>query len=663
MAADRGQQPAGVGARKGDCGMHGKIWLSILIGLVCVGTYAGAGDLPEYEPDPNAERAAVPDGYKWDLAPLFPSVEAWEAARQRVLREAPALARFERKLSDPAELRDCLRLYFRLHREASHVAMYANLRQNVARADDAASGRVQQALGAMDELMRRAAFIRRETAALPAGALEAAYGAEPGLAEYRNYLRNLGRRADRILSPDAERALALLGDNLWAEIDLNEIPSPLEDAYNGLVADMAWPVVRDERGREVRLSMAGLSALRRAPERRVPERRVRREAYDAYFGMLRRYQHVLGATLGGQVRLDSAYARARGYDSSLEAYLDRDNVPVAVYDNLVDTVGRNLGLLHRYVELRRKVLRLPEVRVSDLYVPLAAEVEERIPFARARSTLLAALGPLGPEYGAVLAQGLDPASGWLDLYPHRGKQSGAFTFSVYGPHPFVLMNYMNSLDDVSTLAHEYGHALHSHFAMKSRAYPDFRYVSMIAEIASTCNESLLANHLLGGADSRARRAYLLAERLETIRTTIFRQTLFAEFERDIHRMWESGTPLTPALLDETYRGLIARYYGPGFTLGGDDGMEWAGVPHFYYKYYVWSYATGLSSGIAIADRIRAGGRGAADAYLEMLRGGGSAPPLELLKRAGVDLTRPDAIEAAMRIFERTLDEAEGLLVR
>jgi oligoendopeptidase F len=249
----------------------------------------------------------------------------------------------------------------------------------------------------------------------------------------------------------------------------------------------------------------------------------------------------------------------------------------------------------------------------------------------------------------------------MDLYPHRDKSSGAFSASVHGPHPYVFMNYQDSLDDMSTLAHEFGHALHSDLAMKAQPYAGFRYAPFLAEVASTCNESLLSDYLVGKATDPAEKAYLLVERLETIRTTIFRQTMFAEFERRVHGYVEEGTPVTAALLEETYGDLVQRYYGPGYMFDEDDGMEWAYIPHFYYKYYVYSYATGLTSGIAIADRVKTLGEPAAEAFLAMLAGGASAPPLELLAGAGVDLTKPDALDAAMKTFEETLDEVEKLM--
>lgn len=629
-----------------------------LIALITMVGTASAANLPEYKPDPNAARSAVPDTYKWNLSPMFPSDQAWEQARVKVIAEIPTLSKYQGKLSDPVALKECLDLYFKLHKEANFLTLYSNLRQNTALADDTAGAMVQKGLAAMDELMRTAQFIRTEIPKLPETALQAAYQKESGLAVDRKWIDNLRRRGNRILSPDAERALSLLGDNLFAEIDLNEIPSPLEDSFSALLTDIPWPMVKDEQGKQVQFTLSGLGAFRRSPNREV-----RKEVYEALLGTMRQYQHTLAADLAGQMKLDVEYAQSRGYKTALEAYLDKDNISPAVYDNLVNTVNANVSLLHRYVELRKKAMHLPDLHIYDLYVPLASDVAEDIPFPQGREMIVKALEPLGPEYGKVLAEGLDPANGWLDLYPHKDKESGAFSSNVYGLHPFVLTNYLNSVDDVSTLAHEYGHALHSYLSMKNQPYPDYRYVTMLAEVASTCNESLLSNYLVDHTTDPAKKAYLLVEHLESIRTTIFRQTMFAEFERDIHRFVEEGTPLTSSLLDQTYLGLVKKYYGPGFTTGPNDGMEWAYIPHFYYKYYVWSYATGLASGIDIADRVRRQGTPAVEAYLGMLKGGCSAPPNELLKKAGVDLTKPDSIQAAMREFEHTLNEVEKLIAK
>jgi oligoendopeptidase F len=615
-----------------------------------------AADLPAFTPDSNAARSTIPEVFKWNLAPLFTSEEAWDAARLKILQDIPGLEAYDGKLAEPAALRACLELYFRLHSDANFVTLYANLRQSTAQSDETANAMVQRSLAAMAELMQTAAFIRREVLTLSAENLEAAYSVEPGLAEYRPYLDNLRRRADRLLSSEAERVLALLGDNLWAEIDLNEIPSPLESAFGALLTDIPWPEITDEHGEKVRLNLANYGRYRASDDREV-----RRGVVAALFGTLRQYQHALAATLGGQFQLDVDYARARGYDTALEAYMDKDGIDTKVYDNLVSTINANLPLLHRYVELRKKALGLDDIHLYDLYIPIVEGVAVEVPFADARTHILAGLAPLGAEYGAALAEGLDPTNGWMDLYPHRDKGSGAFSVAVYGPHPYVFMNYQDSLDDMSTLAHEFGHALHSELAMKAQPSSSFRYPAFLAEVASTCNESLLSEYLVGKATDPAEKAYLLVERLETIRTTIFRQTMFAEFERRVHGYVEEGTPVTAALLDETYSELVQRYYGPGYTFDENDGMEWAYIPHFYYKYYVYSYATGLTSGIAIADRVKTLGDPAAEAFLAMLAGGASAPPLELLAGAGVDLTKPDALDAAMKSFEETIEEVENLI--
>ena len=636
------------------------VWLPLALVATAFGIAASAtaSELPAYTPDANAPRTSVPKVYTWDLSPLFASDQAFEQALTKLRTDLPALAQFQGKLAGPAASFDCLDLYFRLHGNANRLTLYANLRKSTAQTDDAAGALSQRSLAAMDDLMRAAEFIRRELLALPAAAVETALAREPRLAPYRAYVHNLRRRSARVLSADAERALGLLGDNLWAEIDLNELPSAHEETHKALLADLPLPKIKDAAGQEVQLTLANYGRFRASPDRAV-----RRAAVTGLFGTLRQYQHAFAGTLAGQVKLDVAYARARGYDTALAAYLDKDNVSPAVYDNLVRTINAHTDLLHRYVELRKRALGLPDVHLYDLYIPLAAGVEKDVPFAEARRTILEALKPLGAESGRRLAEGLDPRNGWLDLYPHKNKDSGAFSSSVYGPHPWVFMNYQNSLDDTSTLAHEFGHALHSHLAMTSQSYPDYRYTTVIAEIASTCNETLLSDHLLAHTSDRAEKAYLLMERLETIRTTIFRQTMFAEFERAIHARQEQGTPLTAAKLEETYRELLRRYYGPGFTIDPDDGLEWAYIPHFFYKYYVYAYATGLSSGIAIADRVREQGDPAVQAYLGMLKGGCSRPPLELLKSAGVDLTTPAPIESAMKSFARTLGDVEKLLAK
>jgi oligoendopeptidase F len=629
----------------------------VLIALLAAfGLPVLGADLPDYTPDANADRSAVPDVYKWNLGQLYDSPEAWEKEMAALAAELPGLAAFQGKLDSAKAMKECLNLYFGLHDRASRVAQYANLALDSELTNELLQTRQQLSLNLMNDLMATAGFIRAELLAVDDLTMARMYQDQNGPAEYRDYLENLRRRKSRVLGEEAEMVLQLAGDNLWAEIDLNEIPSPLENTFGALLSDIQWPMVHDAEGNEVQLTLSNLGRFRASPDRKV-----RAETMTAFFATLRRFQHAFAATLGGQFQLDVTYARARGYDTALEAYLDKDGLYVAVHDNLISAVNANLEPLHRYVELRKKVLGLDDLHIYDMYVPMVAAAEMDVPYKMAMEILPAALAPLGKEYGAALVTGLDPRSGWIDVYPSGDKDSGAFSASVYGRNPYVKMNYQDSLDDMSTLAHEYGHALHSKLAMEHQPYQNYRYVAFLAEIASTCNEAFLSDYLAANAEDKAARAGILAAELESIRTTIYRQTLFSEFERAVHRFVEEGTPVTATLLDETYGDLVRRYYGPGFTVDENDGMEWAYIPHFYYKYYVYSYATGLSCGLAIAERVKTEGQPAVDAYLGMLKGGCSAAPLDLLRGAGVDLTRPDAINAALARFDRTITELAELL--
>ncbi|GAB4370385.1 MAG: oligoendopeptidase F [Acidobacteriota bacterium] len=632
---------------------------SVLLAACLLAPVAVADDLPAWTPDPTVARAEIPDAYKWDLSRLFADDAAFERELVAVAEELPRLdVCAEADESPSAEgLERCLETYFELHRRANRLTLYANLRLDTAQTDDRLRELNERALGLMRGLMARAADVRRAVLALDDDALAAGVARRPRLRVHAPYIANLRRRADRVLGPEAERVLSLFGDNLWAEIDLNELPSDHEKTFQALLADMPLPEIETGDGRRVPLTLAGYARLRADRDRAT-----RRAAVARLTGALRRFEHAYAATLGGQARLSVAFARARGYERAREAYLDKDAIDSAVFDTLVTTVRAHLAPLHRYVALRRRVLGLDKVHLYDMYVPLVAAADRKVPFAEARRILPEALAPLGPEVGALLREGLDPANGWIDVYPHRDKASGAFSASAYGIRPYIKLNYQDSVDDLSTLAHEFGHAVHSVLAMDAQPYSSFRYVPFLAEIASTCNEALLSDWLIAHARDDAERAALLAERAETIRTTIYRQVLFAEFEDRVHRMAEQGTPITAEALDALYRTLIAEYYGPDYALDADDGMEWAYVPHFYYKFYVFTYATGLSSGIAIAERVRTVGEPAVRGFLAMLRGGSSAPPLELLRRAGVDLTRPDAIEAALRSFDGTVRELERLLV-
>jgi oligoendopeptidase F len=628
----------------------------LLVALFSSLAPAAAQDaLPKWTPDPGGDRAEVPDVYKWDLTRLFPDDGTWERSRKQLAARIEELAAYEGKLDDPRALGECLDRYFELHNAINRLTLYAGLKRD----SDLASATFQEmsarGLAVMDELMKKAAFIRSEVLALSDEDLSRAFGEDAGAREYQGYIENLRRRRLRVLHPDAERVLGQMGDNLWAEIDLNEIFSSSELTFQAMCNDIPWPTVHDEKGEEVPLGFSSYPAFRRSSDREV-----RREAVETFLATLRQYENVFASTFAGQAAFTVNLARSRNYETALEAYLDKDDLDPAVYRTLIATVNANLEPLHRYMSLRKRMLGVEKLRLYDLYIPLVESVEAKVSFAEARDTVLIALEPMGEDYLAILSEGLDLGNGWIDLYPSADKDSGAYCAGVYDATPYVKMNFQDSLDDMSTLAHEFGHAMHHVLSASNQSYSEFRTAPFLAEIASTANEVLLQDYLLAKATDDRMRAMLLNNRLESIKGTIYRQTQFAEFELAVHSFVEQGTPITADLMRQTYLDLIRRYYGEDYTVGENDGMEWAYIPHFYYKYYVFTYATGLSCGIALAKRVQESPENR-DAYLTFLKGGGSIPPLDLLREAGVDLTRPDAIEAALRMFDETLTELEELL--
>ncbi|MBW2530040.1 MAG: oligoendopeptidase F [Deltaproteobacteria bacterium] len=608
--------------------------------------------------DANQERSQIAERYKWKLDPIFPGDEGFEQGLKQVATMRADVARYRGKLVDPAKLAECLKLYFDTRLLTRKLTLYAALRFDSHQKSAELQGLHEQSQKALHELMSQASFIRQEVMALDDRAMDRAYRRAPALAEYRPYLDELRRRRMRVLGGEAERVLALAGDNLWAEIDLNEIPSDIEKVIKALRAEIVLPTIKDEQGAEVQLTLANFGKYRGSSDRRV-----RRDTVEAFFATLRSYQSTFAAALAGQMKLNVQFARSRGYDTALEAYLDKDNIDPEVYRSLIRSIGANVAPLHRYVRLRKKLMNVDELHIYDLYAPMVKGSKMQVPYDEALEIMPKALAPLGDEYLSALRTGLAPQNGWVDVFPHKDKESGAFSIDVYGIHPYIKMNYFGEVDDFSTLAHEFGHAIHSHLSMTNQPYMTASYAPFIAEIASTLNEKLLSDYLLERASNDDERLYILNNLVETIRTTIYRQTLFAEFELLAHTAVERGEALTAEFFNRTYQSLIRKYYGPDFTLGPNDELEWAYIPHFYYKYYVFAYATGLSSGIALADRVKTGGATAREAYLGMLRGGSSKPPLVLLKEAGVDLTKPDAIEAAAKLLDQTLGRLETILAQ
>ena len=646
------------------------VYTAIALTLACGAPLGAAPQAPEpaavaqpaqvqnFKPDANMDRSQIPDIYKWNLTPLFSDSAQFEQALRDSQAGVEKLQTFKGKLQDPQALVDCLELYFQTRLLTNKATLYSNLRLTTALRDPQVQDMDARAQKAMRNFMAQTAFIRDEVMKLDGAALDQATVKFPRLKDYRPWINEARRRANHILSAEEERILSLAGDNQFAEIDLNELPSDFEKAFQALSAEIKLPTITDEEGKTVQLTFSNYAKYRGSSDRRV-----RQETVSKFFGALNDYRQTFASLLAGQVHLSSLLAKARGYDSALAAYLDRDNIPQSVYTNIVDTVRQNTAPLHRYVSLRKKMMGLDEVHLYDLYPPLVPAVEKDITYAQACEIVPQALAPLGEKYVQKLQEGLKLENGWVDVHPHKDKDSGASCASIFGCHPFVKMNFLDSFDDMSTLAHEFGHAMHSDLSFSTQPYTTAGYVPFVAEVASTCNEKFLSDYLVAHAQNDEEKLYLLNQMVDSIRSTIYRQALFADFELRVHQAGEAGQTLSADFLNETYLDLIRQYYGPDFTIDETDGIEWAYIPHLYYKFYVFSYTAGMSSGIAIAEKVQKEGAPARDAYLQMLSSGSSKPPVELLKMAGVDLTKPQAIQAATNLMDELLDQMEEIIAK
>lgn len=602
-------------------------------------------------------RDSIDSKYKWDKSRLFSSHEDFDLALAEL--EIPLLVLEScTNFDSAAKLNACLSSYFETHQLVNKLTLYANMTDDTEPSPDAKLMQ-KRAETVLHNFMDKAKGVRDGLLKIDDKTLNAFVEEDASLAKHLPYIKNLTRRASRILAEDSERILSLAKDNLWAEIDLNEISSPSEDVFKAMLSEMQLPIITDETGNKVQLTLSNYPKYRRSLDRGV-----RKQAVDGLLSTLAAYKAVFANAYMGQINDDIFYARARNYDSALAAYLDKDDIPVELYTNLIETVSANVAPLHRYVSLRKKILGLDTIHLYDLYIPLVSEDGESKVYSydEATEVITAALAPLGDDYIARAKKLLELSSGSIDLLPHADKRSGAYSASVYGVEPFILMNYQGDLDDVSTLAHELGHSMHSVFSMANQPSGSSHYTMFLAEIASTTNEALLNDYLYAKAVSDQEKINLLADKLETIRGTIYRQAMFAEFEYRAHTAVEEGTPIHAGWLKALYDELIAKYYGPDFTIDPNDGYEWSYIPHFYYKYYVYSYATGLSSALSFAKLV-ADNPANASRYVDMLKAGSSKKSVELLKEAGVDLTTPEPIERALKEFDETLVELEALLAK
>jgi oligoendopeptidase F len=592
------------------------------------------------------KRSQVKPQDTWDLSRLFADDGQWERDLAKLQRRIGGYAKFRGTLGKSAsQLAACLKYDSATERLADRLGNYAYLKA----AQDQANATYQRMLGRFRSVSTRlaeaASFIQPEILAIPDKQMRAMLG-HRAIGPYRLLLERMLRYKPHTLSPAEERLLAMQGEMAAAPA---VIFRQLHDA------DLKFGLVRDETGRQFELSPATLGKLMQSPAREV-----RRTAFHQFYSQFSAHENSLAALLHACIQKDVYYARARGYESPLHGALFGDNVPIGVYDTLVQTVRRHLPAVHGYYELRRKKMRLREIHHYDTYVPILSEIRQHHRWDQACATIVDALAPLGTEYCRVLAQGL--SGRWCDRYPNAGKQSGAFSSGCYDSDPYILMNFKPEvLDDVFTLAHEAGHSMHSYLSIQHQPFEYHNYTIFVAEVASTFNEQLLTRHLLERAKDDRHRAYLINNEIDDIRSTIVRQTMFAEFERTTHAMVESGEPLTIEAFKKIYRQLLEDYFGPEFTLDDELSLECLRIPHFYRAFYVYKYATGLSAAIALSERVLGGGRRELADYLGFLQGGCSQFPLDLLRGAGVDLESPVPIESAMRKFASLVDQLEELI--
>jgi oligoendopeptidase F len=592
-------------------------------------------------------RAEIRDSDKWDLTHLFAHAGKWQEDFAWVQQTYPRLKEWNGRVGESARsLADCLEFEKALDQKVERLYHFASLQL----AEDSANAEYLARVGQIQNLVtligEASAFIIPEMQAIDDERF-AQFIADPALSQWRIKLHKIRRLKPHVLSQREERLLALG----------NVALSGYDDAFSQLTnVDMKFGTLADEAGRVRPLTQSSLSSflVKRDPE-------LRRRAFHQFYAEFEDHQYTLATALAYSVKADVFRARARNYASALEAALFPDQVPAAVYDRLISSVRANLSPLFRYFELRRCALSLAELHHYDTYVPLVPDVETHVTFEQAAETVLAALAPLGNEYVDVLADGL--RGRWCDRYETKAKRSGAFSSGSYGAPPYILMNYKEDVfADVYTLAHEAGHSMHTWFSQKSQAYQDYEYPIFLAEVASTFNEELLTHHLLQQTSDLKMRAYIINREIDDIRGTLFRQTMFAEFERLIHAIEESGDALTLEVFKSEYHKLLASYFAENFVLDPQLDLECLRIPHFYSAFYVYKYATGLSAAVALAQRVLAAEAGSVETYLNFLRSGGSKFPLDALKAAGVDMSTPAPIESTLQLFETRLGELEELLL-
>ncbi len=591
------------------------------------------------------KRSEIPVEDTWAVEDLFATDEAWEEALQALEADKQTLASYAGHLADSAQsLCDYLTVMEQVNAKAGLLGNYCMRKSDEDTRDatyQAMTGRFVSTVVAMDAAT---SFETPEIMAISDETLDAFYAACPNLERFRRYLTNMRRRKEHVLSPAEEKLLAAAGE-------LAQAPDSIYGMFAD--ADLTFEDAIDADGNKHPITQGTFVACQESSDRVL-----RKSAYESLYAGFGAFKNTAAGLLNAQNKQIKFFAEARNYPGAFEAALDCTNVPTSVYLNLIEAVHRNLDKMHRYVRLRKKLLGVDELHFYDVYAPLIADVDKKIPFEQAKQTVYDALEPMGEEYRSILKEGFE--NRWIDVYQNEGKRSGAYSAGAK-VHPYVLLNYSGTLDSQFTLAHEMGHALHSYLSNNTQNPIDSQYVIFVAEVASTCNEALLMEYLLSKTEDKKERAFLLNHFLEQFKGTLFRQTMFAEFELNIGRMVSEGKTLTAEVLCDEYRRLNELYYGPDMVVDEQIAVEWARIPHFYYDHYVFQYATGYSAAIALSRRILNEGKSAVEDYMQFLSGGCSKSPIDLLKGAGVDMTSPEPVAQAIELFGQLLDEMEALV--
>ncbi len=581
----------------------------------------------------------------WAIEDLYPSDEAWEAELSTLDADKKKLESYAGRLAESGEiLCEYLQFTEELGEKISKLANYSSRMADVDTRNAVYQAMSGKFMSVVVSLGAAQSFETPEIMAISEETLESFYKACPALERFRRYLTNERRHKEHTLSPAEEKLLAATGE-------MSSAPSDIYGMFAN--ADISFDDAVDSDGVTHPLRQGNFVSYEESPDRVL-----RKSAYENLYDSFKGFKNTAAALLNAQNKQLKFRAEARKYSSAFEASLDRTNVPTSVYLNLIEAVHQNMDKMHRYVKLRKKLLGVDELHFYDIYTPLLADVDKKIPFAESKQTVYDALAPLGEDYRKILKEGFE--NRWIDVYTNEGKRSGAYSAGAK-VHPYVLLNYTGTLDSQFTLAHEMGHALHSYLSNKTQNPVDAHYVIFVAEVASTCNEALLMEHLLAKTTDKKERAFLINHFLEQFKSTLYRQTMFAEFELNIGRMIQEGKTLTADVLCGEYKRLNELYFGSEIVVDDRIAMEWARIPHFYYNYYVFQYATGYSAAIALSRRILREGEPAVRDYLNFLSGGCSKSPIDLLKGAGVDMTSPEPVNQALQLFGELLDEMEALM--